>query len=59
MFAEVFAPGPVEITAHGNVLVNAAFLYGLAADELTADELAHTDRWFPLLFCVRAVKARP
>jgi hypothetical protein len=59
LFTEVFPAENVEITVHGNVLTCAAFLYGLAAEELTLEELEHTDRWFPLLFCVRAVKPGP
>jgi glycosyltransferase involved in cell wall biosynthesis len=59
LFAEVFPIGNVDVTVHGNVLTCAAFLYGLSAEELTPEELAHVDRWFPLLFCVRAVKPGP
>ena len=56
LFAEVFPAANVEVTVRGNVLACAAFLYGLADDELHSMELEHVDRWFPLLFCIRAVK---
>ena len=56
LFAEVFPAENAKVRVHGNVLTCAAFLYGLAAEELEPAELAHVDRWFPLLFCVRAVK---
>jgi GT2 family glycosyltransferase len=57
LLAEIFPPENVDVTVRGNVLTCAAFLYGLAADELETAELEHVDRWFPLLFCVRAVKS--
>jgi SAM-dependent methyltransferase len=57
LLAEIFPSENVDVTVRGNVLTCAAFLYGLAADELETAELEHVDRWFPLLFCVRAVKS--
>jgi SAM-dependent methyltransferase len=39
-----FAAEDVEVRAHGNVLVAASFLYGLAARELTPEELETDDR---------------
>lgn len=54
--AEVLPPEQVRIVTYGNVRVSAAFLYGMAAEELTPDELAFVDPWFPLIHCVRAVK---
>lgn len=56
LFGEVFAPENVTVDGYGNVLTCAAFLYGLAPDELTRDELDFVDPWFPLIFCIRAVK---
>jgi SAM-dependent methyltransferase len=56
VFEEVF-PGPaVQVSAAGNVLACTAFLYGLAAEELTPAELAHLDPGCPLILLVRAVK---
>ena len=58
LFAQHFA-GSVAVEGYGNVMVCAAFLYGLAVEELTNEELDSVDPWFPLLFSIRAVKARP
>lgn len=57
LFDETFAPGKVEISAVGNVLACCSFLMGLASHELAQHELDHRDPYFPLLVCVRAVKA--
>lgn len=56
LFANVFGEGAVEVTAHGNVLAACAFLYGLAAEELTEAQLAFGDPEYELLMTVRAVK---
>lgn len=46
-----------EIRAHGNVLASAAFLYGLAAEELTEEELEADDAAnYQLLLTIRAVR---
>jgi peptidoglycan/xylan/chitin deacetylase (PgdA/CDA1 family) len=57
LFAEVFAAHTVDVRGRGSVLAGVAFSYGLAAHELTAEELATDDPFFPLLVTVRAVKA--
>lgn len=57
LFCECFAPDKIEIVAHGNVLVATAFLYGMATEELTAEELDFKDRDYEALITVRAVKA--
>ena len=59
LFEEIFGGGQVSIESYGNVLVCSSFLMGLAAAELTAEELNHHDPYFPLLICVRAVKDPP
>jgi len=46
----------LEVKTYGNVRTCAAFLYGLAAEELPEDVLDHHDPWFPLLHGVRVVK---
>jgi SAM-dependent methyltransferase len=56
LFSEFFPPDAFNVEGYGNVLTCAAFLYGLAPDELTRDELDFVDPWFPLIFCVRVVK---
>ena len=56
----LFEPLPqverLEVKTYGNVRTCAAFLYGLAAEELPEDVLDHHDPWFPLLHGVRVVK---
>jgi SAM-dependent methyltransferase len=53
---EAFGAGNAEVRAFGNVLSAAGFLYGLAASDLTTDELAAHDRLFEVVVGVRAVK---
>jgi SAM-dependent methyltransferase len=57
LFGEVFPPGQVRVEAHGNVLAAAAFLYGLAAEELSPRELDAHDPDFEVTVAVRAAKA--
>jgi hypothetical protein len=47
----------VELEGHGNVLTATAFLYGLAADELAADELDFDDPAYDVTIAVRAIKS--
>lgn len=56
LFADAFGDQHVEVVAYGNVLVAAAFLYGYAQEDLTAQELGHRDGSFDFLIGVRAVK---
>jgi SAM-dependent methyltransferase len=56
LFAAAFPDGLVQVSAHGNVLAAAAFLYGLAAQELTRDELDFIDPDYELLITIRARK---
>jgi len=56
VFAEAFGEDAVEVQAHGNVLAACAFLYGLAAEDLSEAQLAHRDPDYELLTTVRAVK---
>ena len=51
-----FTSNNITIEAHGNVLAAAAFLYGMASEELTAEELDFKDRDYETLITVRAVK---
>jgi len=53
---EVFLPANVRVKAYGNVLTAVAFLHGLAAEELTKEELNYTDPDYEVLIEVRAVK---
>lgn len=56
-FEEGFPGGEIEVEAHGNVLVTTAFLYGLATEELTPDELEFRDEDYEFMLTVRAMKA--
>ena len=57
LFEETFQPAGVTVEAYGNVLTAAAFLYGLAAEELTPSELDVHDPDYQLIIGVKAVKA--
>jgi hypothetical protein len=57
LFADVFGADNVSVESHGNVLVACAFLYGLAADELSREELHYRDPNFQMLVTLRAVRA--
>lgn len=56
LFSDQFPPHNVEVEGHGNILVATAFLYGLAAEELTQEELDAYDPDYQVLVTVRAVK---
>jgi hypothetical protein len=55
LFERAFPPANLTVRCHGNLLVSVGFLYGLAAHELTAAELGHTDPRYPLDVTLRAV----
>jgi len=57
LYEDIFSPAKFEITSYGNVLSAAAFLYGLATEELKKHELDCQDPKFELLIGVRAVKS--
>jgi hypothetical protein len=59
VFARAFSHDHLEIESRGNVLVNAAFMFGLGAGELTPDEYVFSDPYYPALITVRATKPRP
>ena len=58
LFAEAFPIDAFEVTAYGNVMACAAFLYGLSAEEMAPADLDHVDPAFPLVIAIRAVKPR-
>ena len=57
LLGEVFPMELLALETHGNVLVATAFLHGLAAEELAAEELEARDPDFPVIITARAVKA--
>jgi SAM-dependent methyltransferase len=54
MLTEAFGSGHVSVRHYGNVLSAASMLYGLAAEDLTTDELDNTDEDFPVIIGARA-----
>jgi SAM-dependent methyltransferase len=56
LFEGIFSRDAVEVRGCGNVLTCVAFLVGMAAEELTAQELETDDPFFPLLVTIRATK---
>jgi hypothetical protein len=49
MLEDIFPEAPIQVEAYGNVLAATAFLYGLAAEELTPRELDHRDPDFEVV----------
>lgn len=56
LFEPVFGKDRVAVEARGNVLVAISFLHGLAAEELTREELEYNDPEFEVSVAVRALK---
>lgn len=56
VFGERFGLANAQVSEYGNVRASSAFLLGLAAEELSARELETSDKYFPLLTTVRAVR---
>lgn len=56
LFGAVFGAANIEVQAHGNVLAAIGFLHGLAAQELSPNELSHHDPDYETLITVMAVK---
>lgn len=56
LFEEHFPRDRVSIRTAGNVLVAGAFLYGIAANELSREELDHVDADYEISIAIRAVK---
>ena len=56
LFQEVFPPENLTIEAFGNVLAAISFLHGMAAEELTKEELDYRDPGYDVSITVRAVK---
>jgi SAM-dependent methyltransferase len=56
LFTDRFGAANIAVESHGNVLAATAFLFGLATEELTADELDYEDHDYPVTVAVRAVR---
>jgi SAM-dependent methyltransferase len=57
LLEDVYGAGNVTVTAHGNALVAASALYGLAAEELDPADLEHDDDEYEVVITARAVRA--
>jgi SAM-dependent methyltransferase len=57
LFEEVFDPADITVESYGNVLSAAAFLYGLAAQDLRPRELALRDPDYQVTIALKAVKS--
>lgn len=57
LFATTLAASDFTVQTYGNVLAASAFLYGLAAEELTDAELAAHDPRYPVIVAVSARRA--
>jgi hypothetical protein len=55
---DVFSPENVEVTAFGNALAAMSFLQGLAAEELSPQELDMRTPGFEVTIAVTATKGR-
>jgi hypothetical protein len=56
LLTESFPDANCEVRAYGNVVSSIAFLHGIAAEELSKEELDTQDADFQLLLAARAVK---
>ncbi len=56
LFGDVFGRENLTVSTYGNVLSCVANLHGLAARELTAEQIDYNDPNFELLVCAHAVK---
>ena len=56
LFEEAFDPSKVTVECYGNVLTASAFLYGLAAEDMSRRELDLHDPDYQLTIGIKAVK---
>jgi hypothetical protein len=58
LLEERFPPAEVRVEVHGNVFAAAAFLYGVAAEELDRADLDIFDPSYPVVVTCRAAKPK-
>jgi SAM-dependent methyltransferase len=56
LFESVFGAGNVRVRGYGNALASAAYLMGLAAEDLRRKHIDAYDERFPLIIAVRAIR---
>lgn len=59
LLKEQFKSEDVHVESHGNVFAAAAFLYGLACEEVPATDLDMNDLSYPVTIAARAIKTAP
>jgi SAM-dependent methyltransferase len=57
LFGDVFGATNVEVVAHGNAVLGASFLMGVAVEEVPARQLRRQDPLFPVVVTIRATRA--
>jgi len=57
LFIQTFGEGATQVETYGNVFVAAAFLFGLACEDLKMSELEYQDPAYEMLITVKATKA--
>jgi hypothetical protein len=55
-FEEVFDQGKVEVIVYGNVLSAIALLEGISSEELSREELFHSDKDYQVTIAIKAIK---
>jgi hypothetical protein len=55
-FEEAFPASSVQICTYGNVFTAAAFLFGIATQELKQEEMDYKDPAYEVIIAVRATK---
>lgn len=56
LFGDVFRQENVDVVAYGNAVLGAAFLMGVAVEEVSSRQLRRHDALFPVLVTIRASK---
>jgi ubiquinone/menaquinone biosynthesis C-methylase UbiE len=56
LLSEAFGAENVQVEIYGNVLTALCFLHGIAAEELSDEELRSLDQDYPILITARVVK---
>src|SRR5262249_54762497 len=56
LFKEIFLEPNIQLKAYGNVMAATAFINGLAADDLSREELDRHDPDYEVVVVVRAIK---
>ena len=59
LFRDRFGAERVQVEGFGSLVSATAFLFGISAEELSGEELAHRDDTYDVTIAVRAVKAGP